>query len=118
VIRLGQEKTTKALDSLLKLGPDWETQEAEIHTRDAKLDVHITQSDEMAKHLVCPRCHGKVSVQGHEHPRTWPYQKVFDWSSELVVEVPILRCKKCGERLEIQPPLGLSQQHVVSKAAG
>jgi magnesium transporter len=107
IARLDQEKTVQAFDRLLKLDPNWEVKQAEIHTRQAKLDLHLAESDRLSRSLSCARCGGKVVIKGHEHPRTWPYLNVLDWRSELVIDLPILRCKKCGERVEVKPPLGL-----------
>lgn len=105
VIRLGQEKTVLAFDRLLELPPEWQTHEAELNTTQRKLVLTLEESEEMAKKVRCPKCGGKVAVAGHQAATRQAYSNIFNWSSEIVVESPNLKCRSCGAEVTATPPL-------------
>ncbi len=107
IVRLGQEKAAQAFDRLLELPKGWETEEAELHTRDRKIVLTLKESDNLATFDPCPKCGGKFHVKGHEPSRRLPYLKVFQWDSELVSAPPILQCRNCGFSQTIDLPIAM-----------
>jgi magnesium transporter len=102
IVKLGEEKTHKAIDELLVLDKNWETRDADLIKSQRKVEITLAETDEMVDHLTCQKCGGHVAVRGH-HSQHWVYTNLFTWKSELLIDLPNLVCKNCGATAE--PPL-------------
>ena len=104
IVRLGQEKMVKAFDTLLGLASEWQTKEIEFHPVEKKLLFEIQESEGLVRGKTCPKCGGHLGVAGHGPATRHPYLKVLQNETEMVARLPVLRCKKCGETVPVEPP--------------
>jgi divalent cation transporter len=115
VVKLGEEKTHKAMDELLVLDDNWETTETDLIKSQRKVEINLTETEDMPKHINCEKCGGHVSVRGHSAPQHWAYANLFSWKSELIVQVPRLVCDKCGVTAEAPLPDALKQAELLKR---
>jgi magnesium transporter len=105
---LTEEKTDKAFDHILRLDPNWQTKEAEIHAKENTLQLHLIETDEITK-VTCPKCGGHPKIESHGPVTHLPAGPVLTYDSDIVYALPILNCKKCGETMLASPPKFLAQ---------
>jgi magnesium transporter len=115
IVKLGEEKTHRAIDELLVLDKNWETKEADLIKSQRKVQISLVETDDMLDHIVCQKCGGHATVRGHQLAQHWAYTNLFSWKSELLVEVPQLICKKCGAVAEAPMPEVLKQATIVNR---
>jgi cation transporter-like permease len=115
VVKLGEEKTHKAIDELLVLDKNWETKEADLIKSQRKVEISLAETDELTDHLTCQKCGGPLSIRGHHNPQRWAYTNLFTWKSELLVALPELVCKKCGATAEPPLPDALKQATLIPR---
>jgi magnesium transporter len=104
VVRLGGEKGSEAFHHLMHLDDSWEVKEVSWQTRSNKIVFDIGDTDDIAKSLTCDKCGGPLRVKSHDAEQSWPYLNVFENTSAVSSELPVLECKKCGETKKFTPP--------------
>jgi magnesium transporter len=117
VVKLGEEKTHKAMDTLLVLDKNWETKDADLIKSQRKVEINLTETDDMLDSVTCEKCGGHVKVVGHNAAQRFAYTNLFAWKSELLVEMPKLICKKCGAPAEPPLPNALKQATPINAKA-
>jgi magnesium transporter len=114
IVKLGEEKTHKAIDELLVLDKNWETKDADLIKSQRKVEITLAETDEMVDHLTCQKCGGHITVRGH-HPQRWAYTNLFTWKSELLIDLPNLICKNCGATADPPLPEALKQATLINR---
>ncbi|MDB6129294.1 MAG: Mg2+ transporter MgtE [Verrucomicrobiales bacterium] len=127
VVKLGVEKTTRSMRTLLHLPMDWEATDVSYFTNENKVVVQMGGVEDFAyingdRHLSakkCPDCEGNLSRGGarerlhrwlnyhqpHANSVTNDYLNLFDSKTQIVTDPPILICEKCGKSFYFLPPL-------------
>jgi magnesium transporter len=104
VARLGGERGSEAFGRLMHLDKSWEVKEVLWETHSNKIVLAVSESDDIKTALKCDKCGGPLRIKSHEAGQSWPYLSVFENSSIVSAELPVLGCKKCGEIKKFTPP--------------
>jgi magnesium transporter len=111
-VKLGQEKTVQTFNRLLKLPPEWETKEAELHVKQNQLLVRLGETDALEKTAHCPRCGGRAKALRHDVERANSAVPAFGWDWQVAIDVPELKCQRCGQIFKPTPPtMGDARPH-------
>ena len=104
VLKIGGERTSETVHRLMRLDHSWEVSEVVWQTKSNFLTININATADLAKHAHCAKCGGKMKTASEQDEQHWPYKNWFDIPTELVSRMPVLKCQRCGETIQITPP--------------